>query len=67
MMVFLEVIDECDLGCRTCIAGSLAGAGNARDPDQLVSRVAAYVAEHGRPQFLLLTGGEPALHDGELF
>lgn len=66
MMVFLEVIDECDLGCRTCIAGSLAGAGNARDPDQLVSRVAAYVAEHGRPQLLLLTGGEPALHDGLL-
>lgn len=41
LMLFVEVIDECDLECTTCIAGSLVGAGNARDPDSLVQRIAA--------------------------
>jgi 7,8-dihydro-6-hydroxymethylpterin dimethyltransferase len=62
LMIFLEIIDECDLACKTCIAGSLPNTGNARNPADVIARVRAYAEKHGAPQILLLTGGEPALH-----
>lgn len=62
LMCFVEVIDECDLECTTCIAGSLRGAGNPRDPRALVDRVSALAGLYGRLDLIMLTGGEPTLH-----
>jgi 7,8-dihydro-6-hydroxymethylpterin dimethyltransferase len=62
LMVFLEVIDECDLACKTCIAGSLVGAGNARSRLELQSRLRRVVDAGVQIDLLLLTGGEPTLH-----
>lgn len=63
LMLFVEVIDECDLECKTCIAGSLRGAGNPRSPSALVHHVSSLANSHGPLDLILLTGGEPTLHN----
>ncbi len=62
LMAFLEVIDECDLACPTCIAGSTPGMGNARSKEHLVEVVRKYVSLNGKLNHLFITGGEPTLH-----
>ena len=61
-MIFIEVIDECDLACPTCIAASMPGSGNARSCTDLVSRVSRFAERNGPIKLLMITGGEPALH-----
>jgi len=61
-MLILEVIDECDLSCPTCIAASTVGSGNARPRTVLISRVERLVSKVGKLPLIMVSGGEPTLH-----
>ena len=61
LMIFLEIIDECDLACSTCIAGSMKGLGNARAVTEIDQRLRAATLT-GKIDCLFITGGEPTLH-----
>lgn len=61
-MTILEVIDECDLSCSTCIADSTPGSGNIRRRQDLVARVTRLVQRTGQVELLMVSGGEPTLH-----
>ena len=58
----IELTDDCDLSCSTCIAGSYSGAGNFRTKEELqrMIRIAARTA--GTDSTIMLSGGEPTMH-----
>jgi 7,8-dihydro-6-hydroxymethylpterin dimethyltransferase len=61
-MLILEIIDECDLSCPTCIAASTVGSGNARPRAQLIERIARLTSRVGTLPLIMVSGGEPTLH-----
>jgi AraC-like DNA-binding protein len=62
-MGIIEVIDACDLRCKTCIAGSLPGIGRAKAVNEIGRMIDALVkSEGGTADLVMISGGEPTLH-----
>lgn len=61
-MVIVEIVDECDLECPTCIAGSLLGGGNFRKRADIHLRLYELTERIGQLDLIMISGGEPALH-----
>jgi len=57
----IEITDECDANCATCIAASVPGAGQFRSLDKIVASARAFRSVYPDAP-LMLSGGEPALH-----
>lgn len=60
--VVLEITDDCNLTCSTCIAGSYEGAGNYKAPEQIRRMLQSVVAIQGVPDLVFVSGGEPTIH-----
>lgn len=58
--VVLEITDDCNETCSTCIAGSFSGAGNYRTPREL--RAELKTVFQGVPPLVFISGGEPTIH-----
>ena len=61
-MAIMEVLDECNLRCPTCIAASAPGAGNHRNLKEIDSMLNMLVKSEGHPDLLMISGGEPTIH-----
>lgn len=62
--VIVELLDQCDIQCPTCIAGSSPFLRNLRDPSDVEQKLHRLRARSLNGVFL--SGGEPAIHP-ELF
>ncbi|MHB8380512.1 MAG: radical SAM protein [Acidimicrobiales bacterium] len=61
-VVVLELTDDCDLTCSTCIAGSFSGAGNYKSLVDLQKMMKFARAESDASTSLMISGGEPTMH-----
>ncbi|MGK2855982.1 MAG: radical SAM protein [Thermoanaerobaculia bacterium] len=61
-MGIIEVTDDCNLRCPTCIAGSFPGAGNYKSLATIERMLDSLVAAEGRADLLMISGGEPTIH-----
>ncbi len=57
----VEVIDECEVKCATCIANSLPGTGNQRSVEEIYE-AARHFSRSCSNAPIMLSGGEPTLH-----
>ncbi len=60
--VVLELTDDCDLTCSTCIAGSFSGAGNYKSLADLQEMMKFARAQSEASTSLMISGGEPTMH-----
>lgn len=56
----VEIIDDCDMRCPTCIAGSFPGAGRIKSRSD-VERMVEASQTYG-PVPVMISGGEPTIH-----
>jgi len=61
-MAIVEIIDECNLGCKTCIANSHIGAGNVKTLSQITEMFETIIENNNNPDLVMISGGEPTLH-----
>jgi len=61
-MAIVELLDECNMRCPTCIASSHPGAGNVRSYFELNEMLDTVVRMEGSPDIVMLSGGEPTVH-----
>ncbi len=65
-IALIEIVEDCNLTCPTCYAGSappaVGAAVSAMGVDQFKERVKAVIARKGPLDILQLSGGEPTLH-----
>lgn len=61
-MGIIEILDECNLHCPTCIAGSHPGAGKIRTVEEVDRMLNTLVASEGEPDIVMISGGEPTIH-----
>lgn len=60
-MVFLELSNECDIKCSTCMANAGPGLGKIRDLN-ICNALIKQIEKSGFTEIIMLTGGEPAIH-----
>ncbi|HVX20451.1 MAG TPA: radical SAM protein [Acidimicrobiales bacterium] len=60
--VVVELTDDCNATCRTCIAGSFEGAGNYKSLDQLGASLKVALEGVDVPPVVFISGGEPTIH-----
>jgi uncharacterized radical SAM superfamily Fe-S cluster-containing enzyme len=60
--LIIEVTDDCNLRCPTCIAGSEPGAGNTKKLDVIQRMISAGESCLRKPDILMISGGEPTIH-----
>lgn len=60
-LLIIELLDDCNLSCPTCMASSYPGAGNVKDISVIRSMI-SYAAREIQPDVLMLSGGEPTIH-----
>jgi len=58
----IEVTDDCNLRCPTCIAGSEPGAGNTKDLSLIRQMIHSAELCSRKPDMLMISGGEPTIH-----
>lgn len=61
-MGIVEILDECNLKCPTCIAASHPGAGNIRTIDEVDRMLETLVKHETSPDLVMISGGEPTIH-----
>lgn len=62
-MTIIEVTDNCNMECATCIATSSLGTNKHKDLHQILYIMDSVIAhEFNRPCLLMLSGGEPTTH-----
>lgn len=61
-LCFLEVSNECDIKCVTCMANSGPGRGKIKSLDECKRLIGLIENMVYPPEILVLTGGEPAIH-----
>jgi uncharacterized radical SAM superfamily Fe-S cluster-containing enzyme len=61
-MAIIEIIDDCNMHCPTCIAGSFPGAGNRRTMEEVELMLDTIVEREGYPDVVMISGGEPTIH-----
>jgi len=59
-VVVVELNDDCDVTCKTCIAGSFEGAGNYKTLESIHGLILA--AKNSGASTLMVSGGEPTKH-----
>ena len=57
----MELLDECDTTCRTCVASSAPGLGNVRSWLK-IKRSIDHLDSLPRCRTLMISGGEPTIH-----
>ncbi|WP_299676212.1 radical SAM protein [uncultured Dokdonia sp.] len=61
-MGIVEILDECNLKCPTCIAASFPGAGNIKSISTIERMVDTLIKHEGVLDLLMVSGGEPTIH-----
>lgn len=61
-MGIVEILDECNLECPTCIAASHPGAGKIKSIYEIEKMIDTLVQSEGNPDLLMISGGEPTIH-----
>jgi len=61
-MAIFEIIDECNLRCPVCFAGSAPGRGGERSLEDVEAMLATLLASEAEPDLVQVSGGEPTLH-----
>lgn len=61
-MGIVEILDECNLSCPTCIAASHPGAGKVKSVAEVEKMIDTLVAAEKEPELLMISGGEPTIH-----
>jgi uncharacterized radical SAM superfamily Fe-S cluster-containing enzyme len=58
----VEVTDDCNFRCPTCIASSEPGAGNTKRLSTIEKMISAAESSVRKPDILMISGGEPTIH-----
>lgn len=58
----IEIIDDCNMTCPTCIASSYPGAGNQKSLTLIERMLDTIVASEGEADIVMISGGEPTIH-----
>jgi uncharacterized radical SAM superfamily Fe-S cluster-containing enzyme len=61
-MGIVEILDECNLRCPTCISASHPGAGKIKSISEVEKMFDTLVAYETNPDLLMISGGEPTIH-----
>ncbi len=61
-LAIFDIIDECNMRCPICYAGSGPRMGNVKSMDQIRAMLATLLASELTPDLVQLSGGEPTLH-----
>ncbi len=61
-VALLEITDGCNLECPVCFAASRPGNRYFMKPAEFSQRLACLIAERGKIDILMLSGGEPTIH-----
>ena len=61
-MAIVEIIEECNLGCPTCIANSHIGAGKAKSLQTVQAMFETLLKYDDNPDLVMISGGEPTIH-----
>lgn len=61
-LALFEIIDECNMRCPVCFAGSGPGQGKALSLDEIERMLETLVQSEGEPDLVQVSGGEPTLH-----
>lgn len=61
-MGIVEIIDECNLNCPTCLAASHPGAGKIKSIVEIEQMFDTLVEYEKLPDLLMISGGEPTIH-----
>ena len=61
-MGIIEILDECNLSCPTCIAASHPGAGKVKSLSQIEQMLDTLVKYEAEPDLVMISGGEPTIH-----
>lgn len=60
--LIIEITDDCNLSCPTCIAGSHPGAGNYKSLRTIRRMIKQVENVISKPDILMISGGEPTIH-----
>jgi uncharacterized radical SAM superfamily Fe-S cluster-containing enzyme len=60
--LIIEVTDDCNFECPTCIAGSKPGAGKTKRLSTIGKMIVAAESSSRKPDILMISGGEPTIH-----
>lgn len=60
--IIMEITDECDIRCKTCIAASGPGNNRFKSVKEINDLVDICISRIGHPEFLMISGGEPTIH-----
>jgi len=60
--LIIEVTDDCNFECPTCIAGSKPGAGKTKRLSTIEKMIATAESSSRKPDILMISGGEPTIH-----
>ncbi len=58
----IEILDDCNMRCPTCIAGSFPGAANRRTIEEIAGMLTTATETEGSLDILMISGGEPTIH-----
>ncbi len=61
-LAIFDIIDECNMSCPICYAGSGPTHGNARSLDEIDAMLATLIESELTPDLVQISGGEPTLH-----
>ena len=60
--LIIELTDDCNLECPTCVAASRPGAGNYKPLATVQAMIKHAEAITPKPHILMISGGEPTIH-----
>lgn len=61
-MAIVEILDECNLSCPTCIAASHLGAGKIKSISLVEDMIDSLIIKEPNLDLLMISGGEPTIH-----
>ena len=61
-LCIIELTDDCNIKCSTCIASSFPGAGKYKSIDQIKKMVKVVEGFDNHPETIMISGGEPTIH-----
>jgi hypothetical protein len=61
-MCIIELTDDCNIKCSTCIASSFPGSGGHKTIDKIKRMVKVVEGDSNHPETIMLSGGEPTIH-----